>query len=797
MHPNKQHETVDIYFSDVFGVAPRDIEEYGAVDVSLVNDLPLFIDPFLLFNSDDPDYRELHGGIIAYLQFLRDKSASGTINPGLLKAWYHFKEVKENWLGFSRVGNRGTALGGRFARSLHENLHSIFKDFGNEKIARGSHLEKVCLVSPGVGRDNISDFTTCLIKWYLLEYTQAFARRFLHHRQRRAFAVRKTRFNYATESWLTETYELPHHAGEFVILTPKDILTRDDTWISRSDLVDRFERITGALPNDELRAQLNNFLASQLGLDPKASKKDREQERRRAIERALREFPEVIEYYIRQKEDDGEAAAEASGAKVAETEELFIAQVRRFVDAYLVGSDFYANPGETFAEVRERVLFLKRVIEDDSGHRFFVRDGKPITRESDLQLFHLLGWYARPAVGEQSDRNGGRRGKPPVEFKLASNPHLKQTVATFAAKEPGRRADNPMLLVICASSPEERASVLAMVRDAGLVERPDVVIISLYGRTEGDIVADDAEDRPSVGSKGSHGDASPRPRVGNQAGNGLLFTDLHDRIAAGQVVVVAGAGVSIRSSGGQSVASWTGLLADGIGRCVELGQGDEEWARRRREDLTSGQMDELLSVAEQVTQRLGGPGGGEFRRWLRETVGTLKAQQPDVLEALRDLGVPLASTNYDGLIEEVTHRPPVTWKESADVERVLRGDEDAVLHLHGYWRQAGSVVLGVRSYDEVMGDEHAQAVLRGLRLTRSLLFVGFGAGLTDPNFSTFLRWTRTAFASSEYRHFRLVRNSDVEHISKTHAAEERIFVLPYGESHDDLAGFLRQLGPTA
>jgi hypothetical protein len=47
-------EPVGIYFSDIFGVDPETLDQYGAFDVSLVNDLPLFVDPFLLFNSDNP-----------------------------------------------------------------------------------------------------------------------------------------------------------------------------------------------------------------------------------------------------------------------------------------------------------------------------------------------------------------------------------------------------------------------------------------------------------------------------------------------------------------------------------------------------------------------------------------------------------------------------------------------------------------------------------------------------------------------------------------------------------------------
>jgi hypothetical protein len=45
------------FFSDRFGVDADVLEQYGALDVSLVADLPLFIDPFLLFNSKKTEYR--------------------------------------------------------------------------------------------------------------------------------------------------------------------------------------------------------------------------------------------------------------------------------------------------------------------------------------------------------------------------------------------------------------------------------------------------------------------------------------------------------------------------------------------------------------------------------------------------------------------------------------------------------------------------------------------------------------------------------------------------------------------
>ena len=92
---------MNILFSDFFGVKQETVEKYGAFDVSLLADLPLFVDPFLLFNSKKDTYRELHDEMIKYLRFLRDTSANQQLDPDLIRAWYVFPEVKQNWLGFT------------------------------------------------------------------------------------------------------------------------------------------------------------------------------------------------------------------------------------------------------------------------------------------------------------------------------------------------------------------------------------------------------------------------------------------------------------------------------------------------------------------------------------------------------------------------------------------------------------------------------------------------------------------------------------------------------------------------
>src|SRR5438046_456936 len=130
-----------------------------------------------------------------------------------------------------------------------------------------------------------------------------------------------------------------------------------------------------------------------------------------------------------------------------------------------------------------------------------------------------------------------------------------------------------------------------------------------------------------------------------------LRDDLQQQIQAGQVVAIVGAGVSVGATNNHAVASWQGLLNHGVDYCGGLSTtgGTEKTALLLHSQIDAGDLDLMLATAEMISSKLDAPQGGEWRRWLRETVGDLRVQQRDVLEALRDLGVILAMTNYDGL----------------------------------------------------------------------------------------------------------------------------------------------------
>lgn len=276
-----------------------------------------------------------------------------------------------------------------------------------------------------------------------------------------------------------------------------------------------------------------------------------------------------------------------------------------------------------------------------------------------------------------------------------------------------------------------------------------------------------------------------------------VLSDLRERIASKQVVVFVGAGVSIGASGnfevdGQPVASWGGLLRHGVERCSSVMQ-DDKWTKRRIDQLEAG---EYVEVGALITKGLGGPTNGEFRKWLDETVGKLPPRDPEVLEALRDLGAPLFTTNYDKLLEDVTHRQAATWRDGNTWQTVVNSPDSGIVHLHGYFGRPDSVVLGGESYVDVMRDPQAQNALKSLASSRSLIFVGFGAGLDDPNFSGLRTFMSNVLSDSAYRHYRLVPESEANAAREEHDATERIVVVPFG-THEQLPEFLRSLRPPA
>jgi hypothetical protein len=276
-----------------------------------------------------------------------------------------------------------------------------------------------------------------------------------------------------------------------------------------------------------------------------------------------------------------------------------------------------------------------------------------------------------------------------------------------------------------------------------------------------------------------------------------IGADLRRQIAAKQVVCFVGAGVSAASVTNGSDVLWTALIESGA-RWVENVQPvlPARWLDERLRALASDDLDDLLAVASQVASKLRAPSGGEYAEWLHRAIGQLTVSDAGLIQAIGALEVPIVTTNYDHLLEQVLGREAVSWHNEAAVDRILRGDSNAILHLHGHYTEPESVVLGLWEYAGLVNNEHTQAVLRALGMAKSLLFIGFGAGLHDPNFRQFLRWLRRVSETNPYRHYRLVRASELVAAQKEHDPAERVMVLSYGNEFADLKPYVRSLVPS-
>jgi hypothetical protein len=277
----------------------------------------------------------------------------------------------------------------------------------------------------------------------------------------------------------------------------------------------------------------------------------------------------------------------------------------------------------------------------------------------------------------------------------------------------------------------------------------------------------------------------------------LVYQELIDHIRSKQALIVVGTGISIAASGNHKCASWSGLIESGLNHCRDLGIADESWASEKITSLDNAirkrDLSEILLVATALEKRLAGNGrnNGDWSGWLAKTVGKIPVTDPTLVKLVHTLGQGRVFTcNYDDVLrhpEWIT----VPWTQIDGMLTVAQGKQPGVVHLHGHWSFPESVVLGYDSYRAVTSDAAAQALERAIATLHSLVFVGFGTGLSDPNFGALIKWTSKALRQASHHHFALIKQSDK---GLTPALQNRNLVkLVYGDDTKDLPGFLGQL----
>jgi HEAT repeat protein len=278
-----------------------------------------------------------------------------------------------------------------------------------------------------------------------------------------------------------------------------------------------------------------------------------------------------------------------------------------------------------------------------------------------------------------------------------------------------------------------------------------------------------------------------------------LIDKLKVDLAAGRVVTIVGTGVSVAACKNQEVeglkvATWTGLLLHAVKHCKDIGAADKVDVKLLTNQIKSGKTNFLISAAEDVSLRMQSKAPGVFRGWLKDTIGKLEIRDRAVIDAVGALPGILATLNYDNLLVDGLNRRAVTWLKPNDVQDVLTGmDTDAVLHLHGWYKEPDSVVLGLGSYLAVKDHPHAKAVLNLLTMDRTMLFVGCGDTVLDPNFARLIEWGKEALNDVAPRHYMLCRTSEIAAFQAKLTSAPWLQPLDYGATHADLVPFLRGL----
>ncbi len=270
---------------------------------------------------------------------------------------------------------------------------------------------------------------------------------------------------------------------------------------------------------------------------------------------------------------------------------------------------------------------------------------------------------------------------------------------------------------------------------------------------------------------------------------------------------MGGTGATLAASYGAQTASWVGLLRDGVRFCTDSNLATESWARVRQQQIELAQaeptsMEELLLTAEAIVRKLGSQEGSEFHNWVRRSIGGLKISDRRLPEAVCRLGVPILTTNYDDILEQVGNFDPLTFDDHEAFYGGLPDGRRGVVHVHGHWRRPRTIVLDVLSYSAIDNNKLAAFHLQKLMSDYSLLFIGVNpaGGLSDPHFTGLRRWFGDVHFACPHHHYVLVPASEHAEALRVlmpdgRAPRDHIYPVSYGADKQDLPLYLERLVP--
>jgi len=193
----------------------------------LQEDIPLYLDPFLMWKSPSLQDNSLHTSVINsfnHLGYLMKKERESEAKEILIRA----SECNEVGLGVSKT-KQGLRIGNKSA----SNILTLFRNIPQIETSGFTHFETIQLFVDGIASDRVSDIACNFLKSFLVDFT-------LEQAERYSIPMYKTRitdlYDYRANKFVEEEVYLPQNPQtlEPILFTPKRWL-RFSPWINYED----------------------------------------------------------------------------------------------------------------------------------------------------------------------------------------------------------------------------------------------------------------------------------------------------------------------------------------------------------------------------------------------------------------------------------------------------------------------------------------------------------------------------------------------------------------------------------
>lgn len=238
----------------------------------LDEDIPLYLDPFLLWKSPSLQDNSLHTAVVNsfnHLGYLVNNDDEAEAIDILIRS----SECIEVGLGLAK-NKKGHKIG----RKLAISITSLFRNIPQIKSSGFTHFEEIQLLVDNVSKDRVSDIGCSFMKSFLIDFT-------IEQSEKYGIPLQKTEnlyvYDYRSNQYVNEDVHLPQNpeTNEPILLIPKRWL-RHIPWISFEDYYRNFyvQEVDKAKSRTQ-RAPILNFNRQNYGMvQSYVSHKERQQE---------------------------------------------------------------------------------------------------------------------------------------------------------------------------------------------------------------------------------------------------------------------------------------------------------------------------------------------------------------------------------------------------------------------------------------------------------------------------------------------------------------------------------------